>query len=334
MRTKFPAFHFILSLFTVVQTNAQMKLIHFWDFNTTVAGDSLGNSTNPLLPSYTRLSTHNPKIVYSRPYSLNMRNDSIVDNGAGGSFYYDYSSVNYNYFNSSDSSTANNYLKVRNPSAGAYLFFYIPTLTYKNITFSYALSASSNKAPNTVFSYSTNGGSTWNVLTSAMDTFNTGSRMHPDTLINADTTTIASHWRPVSINFSSDNKTNNCVGFILRMTSSGPNDTLHSGNLRLDNITVMGDTDITTGINETANLSTGYTIYPNPSTDILNILSENYSGNKRITIYNVLGQTVIETENSEKQTMINTTALKAGVYFVEIKELNTGKKQTFKIVQE
>jgi len=336
MKTKFYSLLLTPSLilaFSTSQIKAQ-KLIHFWDFNTTVAGDSLGNAINPLPPSYSTLMTKNPKIVYSRPYSPMMKSDSILDNGSGGSFYYDYSSSNYTYFTASDSALTNEYLKLRNPNAGAYVMLYLPTIGYKNITLSYSISASSSKAANnSVFSYSSDSGKTWSPLTAAMDTFNTGGRMHPDTLMNVDTTTVGSHWRPVAIDFSSDIKTNNCPGFIVRFTSSGANDTSHSGNLRLDNFAIMGDTT-TTAINEISAPAGGYNVYPNPATSFVTITSEKYSGNKLITLYNVLGQSVSITENQQKQTTINTSALTQGVYFVEIKETSTGNKYTTKLVKE
>ncbi|HTB30818.1 MAG TPA: T9SS type A sorting domain-containing protein, partial [Bacteroidia bacterium] len=303
MKTKFH-YYFILAFalaFSAPKADAQ-ALIHFWDFNTGTIGDSVGNATNPLPASYTVLSSANPHIVYSRPYSPNMYLDSITDIASGGSFYYDYSS-NSAYFSTSDSAGGNNFIKVRNPNANAYLIFYIPTTGYKNIMFNYALSASSSKAPNSVFSYSTNGGTSWNPLTAAMDTFNTGGRMHPDTLQNVDSVTVVSGWRPVSINFTSDPNVNSNAGFILRMTSAGLNDTLHSGNLRLDNVAVLGT--LASGIDNLTAEAAGYNVYPNPVQNSVNVTSDNYTGSKTITIYDVVGQTISVTENKDKQTSIN-----------------------------
>ncbi len=317
--------------FMVPKAKAQSTLIHFWDFNAGVIGDSVGNATNPLTPAYTAIPSVNPKIVYSRPYSPNMYLDSITDIANGGSFYYDFSS-NTNYFSSSDSANGNNFIKIRNPNAGAALILYIPTTGFKNVSLNYALSASSSKAPNSVFSYSTNGGVTWSPLTAAMDTFNTNGRMHPDTLQNVDSITIVSGWRPVSINFTSDPATNNDAGFIVKMTTSGINDTIHSGNLRIDNIAVLGT--VASGIQNLPVGIAGYNVYPNPVQNVVNITSDNYTGNKIITLYNIVGQIISSTENTNKQTAINTSSLTSGVYFVEIKEMATGNKYTVKIVKE
>jgi hypothetical protein len=329
-----------LLIFSANQTKAQQLLIHYWDFNTLV-GDSVGNVTVPVPASYTTLSSTNPKMVYTRPYSLNMYYDSIVSIAATGSSYFDYSSNNYTYFSTSDSALGNEFIKVRNPSANAFLLFYIPTTGYKNITFNYAMSVSSSKGPNTAFSYSTNGGHSWNLLVSGMDTFNTEGRMHPDTLQNVDSVTVGgTGWVPVSISFGGDPTTNNCSGFILKMTSAAGldeggalNDTLHSGNLRLDNFAVMGDS-LVSGIDNLTLDAAGYNVYPNPVNNVVTITSDTYVGNKIITLYNVVGQSISVSESTEKQTAINTSALTSGVYFVEIKEVGTGNKYTAKIVKE
>ena len=107
----------------------------------------------------------------------------------------------------------------------------------------YAISASSTKgALYNVFSYSTNGGATWNPLTAAMDTFNTGGHSHPDSLQMINPTTAASNWYPVHINFSSDPNINNNPNFILRWEFEGTASNGTSGNDRYDNFSVLGNT--------------------------------------------------------------------------------------------
>ena len=80
--------------------------------------------------------------------------------------------------------------------------------------------------------------------------------------------------------------------------------------------------------------SAGYNVYPNPVQNMVNITSDIYTGDKVITLYNVVGQSISVTENEEKQTSINMSDLTSGVYFVEIKEVSTGNKYTAKIVKE
>jgi hypothetical protein len=167
-----------------------------------------------------------------------------------------------------------------------------------------------------------------------MDTFNTGGHPHYDSLQNINDTTAISHWYPVQINFTSIAAVNNNANFTVRMMTAGSNNLTGSGNLRLDNIALMGDTDITTSVNETAAFSAGYSVYPNPVRNIVHLVSEKYTGSKVMTIYNLVGQEISVTENSDKQTSINTSALSSGIYLLEIKEEGTGNTYTVKIVKE
>lgn len=228
--------------------------IHYWDFNRTPpgdgqGGDSLGNATNPLNAPYTALPAENPRIVYSHPLA-----DGILDNLEPGAYVNDLHILGNDTLGSADSNRA---VRARNPSQNAYMYLYLPTNGYQNIQLNYALSASSTKGANyNVFSYSTNGGTTWKNLTSAMDTFNIGGVYRPDTLQAINPTTGASDWYPVNINFSSDPSVNNNPDFVVRWEYEGPNSILTSGNDRYDNISLSGN--ITT---ETCNGSSNYTAF-------------------------------------------------------------------------
>ncbi len=239
------------------------KLIHFWDFNSTTPltgvgdaggnGDSLGNSKHGLPVQYTTLPLSGAKIVYVRPATkqgVATKVDSVLDNDISGSFYYDFSSVNYPYFKTSDSSAAaaacscngNLSIRARNPSLNSYLYMYVPTTGYMNVSLSYAASVSSIKgAQYNIFSYSTNGGATWNNLTQAMDTFNIGGIRRPDTLLVLNSVTSTRAWYPVNINFSPDNSANNNNSFIIRFYLAGSNSTTNTGSDRYDNIAIRGD---------------------------------------------------------------------------------------------
>ncbi len=366
MKTQF-RYLFILPLalaFSVPKANAQ-TLIQYWDFNNIrpisglgfgdVAGsqDSLGTAysyannlatdtttgvTWPLYANY-YASTLNPgTILYSRPsieYGSAGRDSGLDGNGPGGSYIFDYSG-NSSYFSASDSGFAegNAFLKTRNPSDSCTFTLTIPTMGYKNIMLQYAISASSSKgAMYNIFSYSTNGGTSWNNLTTAMDTFNIGGVRYPDTLLATNPTTTTSAWYPVQIDFSSDANANNNNNFMVRFLLTGGYSVGGSGNDRYDNFAVWG-TPTSAGINEISAEAAGYNVYPNPVSDFVNVISEHFTGAKEITLYDVVGQKISTTVNSSLKTTLNTSALNTGVYFIEIREVSTGDKYTIKIVKE
>src|ERR1700722_11336245 len=129
MKTKLP--HLLLIaitlLFTVKSSKAQQFLIHYWDYNQTqplagTGGDSLGtpfayansfavdnaHNTFQLLPTLTRIPGGNPREVEIRPQGKQLTPlvctlaDSMLDNGSGGAFNYDFSGPQYNYLNVAD----------------------------------------------------------------------------------------------------------------------------------------------------------------------------------------------------------------------------------------
>lgn len=326
-------------------------LIQFWDFNQThptsgAGGDSLGtvysyannlgtdttNSTWPLYPDYSKVT--GAKIVYYRPQThyYALAPDSILDNGNGGSFYYDYSSNNYPYFSSSDSGfgEGNGFIRARNPSDSCEMWLYIPTTGYKDISLQFAITQSSSKgATYNIFSYSTNGGTTWKNLTTAMDTFNIGGVYYPDTLQASNPITVNSNWYPVQMNFASDTAVNNNANFILRFRLAGSTSSLNKGNDRYDNFAVWGST--LTGINE-VNAHEGYSVYPNPARNMISLNCINTS-EKVITIYNVLGEQVNKVTSRTRTNTINVSQFPSGLYFINVKETASGANTTLKFVK-
>ncbi len=224
-----------------ISTSAAPTVIHYWDFNNTppsggAGGDSLGTATFPLPAEYSLLSKQNPQIIYTHPSA-----DGILDNVSPSPTYCFYNDLPLLGNDSGGAATGNLGVRARNPSQGAYMYLYLPTTGYSNITLNYAISASSSKGANyNILSYSTNGGNTWKNLTKAMDTFNISGVYRPDTLQVINPITAASAWYPVSINFTSDPSVNNNAGFIVRWQYQGANAILTSGNDRYDNISLTG----------------------------------------------------------------------------------------------
>ncbi len=346
---------FIALAFSIPKAKAQ-TLIQFWDFNqipAAVISDSFGTANSylhsqsvdssmgewPLTSIFAAPSLTHGHIVYFRPTKhynaagTGIR-DSILDaDNTTGSYIYDYSSSNYPYFTSSDSALGNGFIRARNPSDSCEMYLYIPTTGYKNITMQYAIAVSgTSSAQFNILSYSTDGGANWKNLTTAMDTFNVGGVRTPDTLLLINSVTIATDvWYPEQINFTSDTSVNNNANFILKWRIAGNYSSGPSHNDRYDNIAIFGDQ--VTGIDNLSAQQAGYTIYPNPAQNMVTITSKT-TGDKLITLYNVVGQAISVAEDNKMQTAINISGLSSGVYFVEIKEVDTGKVCTAKIVKE
>jgi uncharacterized protein YjbI with pentapeptide repeats len=79
--------------------------------------------------------------------------------------------------------------------------------------------------------------------------------------------------------------------------------------------------------------NTQLAVYPNPAVDVLNINISNASfKNSSVTITNVSGKQLINTNMSGANTQINIEGLSNGIYFVNITNEN-GFKKTVKFVK-
>ena len=74
-----------------------------------------------------------------------------------------------------------------------------------------------------------------------------------------------------------------------------------------------------------ANSLSEVSIYPNPATDLLNIVSENSI--KQITIFNFIGQTMFDSEINNTNTVINTSTYQSGVYIIRIETAKSVKTE-------
>lgn len=79
----------------------------------------------------------------------------------------------------------------------------------------------------------------------------------------------------------------------------------------------------TLGLPDTAS-TTGFSFYPNPTDNIINVLLDNVGqGSNTINIYNALGQIVKKVENITSQTtIINRENMPAGIYFIQLNQDN------------
>jgi hypothetical protein len=85
-------------------------------------------------------------------------------------------------------------------------------------------------------------------------------------------------------------------------------------------------------IEEITSLQDSYTVYPNPSANTIT-LSGTYEGNKEITIYNVLGQALVQSARQGLEVPMDVSGLSPGMYFISVDEINTGKKTILKFVK-
>lgn len=82
-------------------------------------------------------------------------------------------------------------------------------------------------------------------------------------------------------------------------------------NVLLDNITVTGPDDLSTN----NHLADYFSIYPNPTTDVININNHLQTEVQTISVVDVNGRVIAEFADTQQ---INITALNAGIYFVNI----------------
>ena len=68
-------------------------------------------------------------------------------------------------------------------------------------------------------------------------------------------------------------------------------------------------------------------IFPNPTSSILNI---NYEGELNISMYNILGKLILETNDKQ----INLSKYRSGTYILYVQNLKSGNSTNFKIIKE
>ena len=68
-------------------------------------------------------------------------------------------------------------------------------------------------------------------------------------------------------------------------------------------------------------------IFPNPTSSILNI---NYEGELNISMYNILGKLILETNDKQ----INLSKYQSGTYILHVQNLKLGNSTNFKIIKE
>lgn len=221
--------------------SAQPKLIHYWHFNNTPSGVHVG----ALNADYSTLGN---AFVAFDPVPGVVSDTGYMDNVAGDTI------------NARQSAPAGNGIRTRNPSDSMQFVWVLPTTHYKNIILTWETQSSSvASGPHFQnFDYSLDGGTTYT---------------SEGLTVLQDSAGLA--WGgPVAVNLTPITGANNNNTFVFRIRLSPPN-TGGSGNNRYDNITVEGDTIITTG---------GPTAPSSPGIAASSLTANSWTGDSVVTV--------------------------------------------------
>jgi hypothetical protein len=144
------------------------------------------------------------------------------------------------------------------------------------------------------------------------------------TWTNLTATLSPGGWAYVSsgdIDVSAISGTDVCIAFKYTSTSSA------SQTWELDDIQVTGVRLV--GIGEKG--MNEFNIYPNPSKGMVNVNFAN-TGNKRIEVCSILGNTVFSTISDRSSLRLDLTGLTSGVYFIRTSDLNGSNSSTQKLI--
>ena len=230
MRKLLLAAFFSITLISISGKSEAQVLINYWNFNsfTSTVGDTFGSAYDPIpvfKASYSVIDTNKAVFTYVPQSGISTKSaDSAwVDVNAGTTV------------NAQQGAAAGNALRIRNPTDGMEMRFYIPTNNFNNISFTYALETSSLTSGDSIqlFDYSVDSGNTWN--TSAI----TVNGVNVDTLKVAQSA-YNGQFALVTIGFGSDTNVNNNPKLVLRIKFKRANAGT-SGNNRFDNVAVTGN---------------------------------------------------------------------------------------------
>jgi hypothetical protein len=197
---------------------SQQTLIHYWHFN----NFTLTSSTNvnpativPLVADSTIIKTDTAKIMYRVLPGTSSNYLSYWDNTVGDTTNARYGTV------------GGNGIRPRNPWDSMQLVFVIPTNGFKNITIKYASQKSGSGPQVNNFSYSVDGGITFDTIGLSTTSFIVTATANPMTVASVSIS------NPAAFN-------NKNLVFRIRF-SSNSTPPVTAGNNRLDNVTVEGD---------------------------------------------------------------------------------------------
>ncbi len=307
-------------LFSTMEFKAQFRLLHYWHFNNTLPTSGAGGihfGTGKMNSDFTKAGVTTGYLRFVKVagcaldtgYWDNLLGDSINQRVGYGACCPVFGAT-----------VSNSAMRTRNPTDSMVFYWYIPTKNFQNIKLTWeSMSSSSASGPHRMnYKYSIDSGATW-ITTNLPKLY--------------DSASLA--WGKITLNLSAITTINNNNKLMLSIRSGTPN-TGASGNNRWDNITVEGDSIVTipNGVHELKNNTLGYSLYPNPSSDNVTVISSSKEP-INISILNVIGQVVSFIERKEnEQAPVDVSILSKGLYYVNITELNSKRSQTLKFIKE
>ena len=297
-----------VSIAFMSKSSAQGTLLYYWNFN--------NFTTTYTLPSIASLGADYAKPGYD---TAKARWIYKPKPGTSSSFSTYCDLVAGDTVNARMGAVAGNGFRVRNPNDSMDILVYMPTTHYTNLTFKYTCQLSSYTSGDSVnvFSYSVDSGTTW---------INSGAGLSEW----VDSGTLIYTLITVHIN---DVAASNNPKFVFKINTLGRNHT-SGGNNRFDNVTLEGDSvNAVLGVSQFNGVENTYSIYPNPVKEVLNVAAS-AEGNKTIILTNMLGQVVASENKSGKNFNINTANLSAGIYFIAVREVETGNVTSMKFVKQ
>jgi hypothetical protein len=102
---------------------------------------------------------------------------------------------------------------------------------------------------------------------------------------------------------------------------SNSNNNSNGDSLVLSNLVIQED--VTNGIATSSSSFATAHIFPNPATDLVYIAIPNSYENKKITLINIEGKTVLQSTLNERINKLDISTLSSGIYFIQIENKNT-----------
>ncbi len=200
--------------------------IYLWDFNT-FAGTYANPNFPYLAPDYFIHDSSKAKVHMGLFPGTSLANPTFFDVVTTATSDYDTVWSNWTSIGLGIVPGGNG-IRPRNPLDSAWLYYYMPTVNYKNIVLTWAAETSSFTSGDSceVFSYSVDSGATWRI--SGL------SKLTDSALLT---------FKKIQVTFT-DPAVNNCSKLVFRIAFKGRNHGT-SGNNRFDNISVQGDSIIT-----------------------------------------------------------------------------------------